>query len=150
MTVREFREVLDNTLRPLLRAVESGGGQQARLREGAERDQQFREAARRQEVREAEREEKALVKESRRFFESLGMTRKQAKRAAKAGVPHVPSAIQGTVTFSESETKLREARRELRGVERKLEKAERKDAARVFESLGLTRDAARLAAIGRS
>ena len=146
MTKSELEQILDGALGPVRRLMEreSGSGEQVRLRE-TQRQQRFSETARRQDMRDA----KALCKAERKLFESLGFSKEAAKRAARAGVPPVPGPLRGTVTFSEAETKVREAQRELRGVERRVQKAERKDAARVFESLGMPEAAAKLAAVGR-
>lgn len=144
-----IHEELERQLAPLMRATERAGGSTIELRESQARELRFLEAARRQDARESEREAKSLRKQSRKVFESLGFSKKAAKRAARAGVPEVPRLLEGRVVFNEEETRVREAQRELRAVERKVAKAERKDGRRIFEDLGLPRGAAKLAAAGR-
>ena len=141
------KQMIDEALAPLLR-----GGPEVRLRE-AEREYRRIEEARRRDDREDKREDKKSRKESRRFFESIGMDRKAAKRAAEAGPPPDRSPIQVRITYSESETRAREAQREaqrrLAPIERKVRRAELKECRRAFEAIGMPKELARLAATGR-
>jgi len=140
MTLREIEAVIDSTLKAALGgARERSGGRSVRLRESA--DERAEDAAK--VARKAER------KQERKLFESLGMSREGAKRAAAAGMPLVEQPIAGRMEFSEAETKrLRESLAQ-RKEERKQEKDELPDRVAIFESLGMSKAAAEFAAKGR-
>lgn len=154
MTGTELRRALEVALEPVRRMVErdGSGGSQLPLRE-VQRQGRLNDAFRRQQVRESEREDKRARKESKRLFESLGMTKEQAKLAAKAPFRErsflEPSLMQsGMARLSES-IRMSEAQRQHELKERKLAKAERKELVDVFESIMGDREAARSAARGR-